>query len=442
MENHGTDKSLSDPTDKSDDENPYHSQVDPATDMSHVRGVRVGLICVLLLLASAINYLDRQTLASASARIKTEFGLVNEQYGNIEASFGYGFVIGSIVFGVLADIVSIRWLYPIVLISWSAVTAATAFAGGYQELLWLRLALGVFEAGHWPCGVRVVRALTKAGGRTMGNGLLQSGTSIGAILAPLVMLSLLTDKVESWRPAFVIVGSIGLLWVIAWFCTVRATDLPKPMKKKSKGSWRDLLQRRLVIVLVVVCLINTCWQLLRSWLHLFLHEGRGYSEQFTLLFNSAWFAATDVGCLSVGAIVLWLCSKGISVTRARQIMFTVCALLCFTMIALPVLPTGWLLLLILLISGAGALGMFPLYHAFTQDISGEHQGKITGMAGVTAWFLVPPTQKLFGRLVDTTGSYDYGLASASLLPVAAALVLWIFWGVNSDETKQASNEPA
>ncbi len=281
------------------------------------------MICGLLLLASAINYLDRQTLASASARIKTEFGLLNEQYGDIEAAFGYGFVIGSILFGFLADVISVRWLYPVVLISWSAATAATAMATGYQDLLWLRLCLGVFEAGHWPCGVRVVRALTKAGGRTMGNGVLQSGTSIGAVLAPLIMLSLLTDEVGSWRPAFAIVGGIGLLWVAGWFSIVRASDFPPAESQQTSTSWRVLLQRRMIIVLVVVCLINTAWQVFRAWLHLFLQEGRGYTEQHTLLFNSAWFAATDVGCLGVGVVVLWLCSKGITVTRARQIMFSV-----------------------------------------------------------------------------------------------------------------------
>ncbi len=411
---------------------------DSGKESAGATSTRVALICGLLLLASAINYLDRQTLASASARIKAEFGLLNEQYGDIEAAFGYGFVIGSVVFGVLADVISVRWLYPVVLISWSAVTAATALATGYQDLLWLRLGLGVFEAGHWPCGVRVVRALTRARGRTMGNGLLQSGTSIGAVLAPLIMLALLTDDVGSWRPAFAIVGSIGVLWVVAWFSTVRGSDLPRPEGKRSSVSWRVLLQRKMIIVLVVVCLINTAWQLFRAWLHLFLQEGRGYSEQHTLLFNSAWFVATDVGCLGVGVVVLWLCARGITVTGARKIMFSVCAMLCLTLIALPLLPKGWLLLMILLISGAGALGVFPLYHAFTQDISGRHQGKVTGIAGVVAWFLVPPTQKMFGRLVDVTGSYDAGLAAAACLPAVSALILWAFWGEDSDEPQPSS----
>lgn len=432
----GKDDALSGQTNQPENENSSGEPDDHVGEFTGASSRRVAVICGLLLLASAINYLDRQTLASASSRIIDEFGLLKEQYGQIEASFGYGFVIGSIVFGFLADAISVRWLYPVVLVGWSAATAATAMATGYEDLLWLRLCLGIFEAGHWPCGVRVVRALTKSGGRTMGNGLLQSGTSIGAILAPLIMLSLLTDEVGSWRPAFAIVGALGLLWVVGWFSAVRATDLPKPERKQSSGSWRVLLQRRLVVVLVVVCLINTSWQIFRAWLHLFLQEGRGYSEQHTLLFNSAWFAATDVGCLGVGVLVLWLCAKGISVTRARQIMFSVCALLCLTLVALPVLPKGVLLLLILLISGAGALGVFPLYHAFTQDISGKHQGKITGMAGVTAWFLVPRAQILFGRVVDTTGSYDYGLAAAACLPAVAAIILWLFWGEDSDESQQ------
>jgi MFS transporter, ACS family, hexuronate transporter len=286
--------------------------------------------------------------------------------------------------------------------------------------------------------VRVVRALTKAQGRTMGNGLLQSGTSIGAVLAPLIMLSLLTEELGSWRRAFVIVGSSGLVWILGWFFIVRRGDLPFVRKRDEKSSsWRTLIQRRMLVVLVVICLINTGWQVFRAWLHLFLQEGRGYSENQTLLFNSVWFAATDVGCLGVGVLVLWLCARGITVTRARQFAFAFCSALCLTMLALPILPNGPLLFLVLLFGGAGALGVFPLYHAFTQDISAEHQGKITGIAGVTAWFLVPPAQTMFGRLVDVTGSYDWGLAAAACCPAVAAVILWSFWGEMHEERSES-----
>jgi nitrate/nitrite transporter NarK len=81
----------------------------------------------------------------------------------------------------------------------------------------------------------------------------------------------------------------------------------------------------------------------------------------------------------------------------------------------------------LLLVGAGALGVFPIYHAFTQDISPHHQGKVTGVAGVAAWALGPPLQKLYGRLIDQTGSFDLGFAIAGCLPLVAFVVLWLFW---------------
>src|SRR5690349_10728853 len=76
-------------------------------------------ICGLLLLASTINYMDRQTLANASVRITTQFSLSQEQYGNLELAFGWAFAVGSIFFGVLADRFPLRWLYPVVLLLWS-----------------------------------------------------------------------------------------------------------------------------------------------------------------------------------------------------------------------------------------------------------------------------------------------------------------------------------
>src|SRR5438477_9472879 len=82
-------------------------------------------VCGLLLLASAINYMDRQTLANASVRITTQFHLSQEQYGNIELVFGWAFAVGSLAFGVISDRVAVRWLYPTILVLWSAAGFAT-----------------------------------------------------------------------------------------------------------------------------------------------------------------------------------------------------------------------------------------------------------------------------------------------------------------------------
>ncbi len=134
----------------------------------------------------------------------------------------------------------------------------------------------------------------------MGNSVLQSGTSIGAIVTPLIMTALLTDEVGSWRLPFQVVGAVGVLWVVAWIAVAPCGTLAAHASEATEtsiGWWRILFDRRMLIILAVVALINTTWQMLRAWLPKFLQEGRGFEEGETLIFNSVWFVATDIGCL-------------------------------------------------------------------------------------------------------------------------------------------------
>ena len=392
-------------------------------------------ICGLLLLASAINYMDRQTLANASVRITREFHLTQSQYGNIEAVFAYAFAAGSIVFGFLADRFSVRWLYPCVLTFWSLAGLTTGFVRNEQELLWCRMLLGFFEAGHWPCGIRTTRALLDPRERSLGNSVLQSGTSIGAIITPLIMRGLMTSELGSWRIAFQAVGAAGLLWLVLWFVLLRKADLPTPSRTPETAAdgtpqtlWSILCSRRMLIILFTIASINTTWQILRAWLPKILQESRGYSESDTLWFTSAWYLATDVGCLGAGALAVWLGKRRLTIHTSRLVVFAGCGALCASCALTPLLEKGWPLLAILLLAGAGALGVFPIYHAFTQDLSARHQGKITGLAGVAAWVLPAQAQKLFGTLADRTHSFNQGLVLAAFLPLLAALPIWWCWG--------------
>src|SRR4030095_12963048 len=125
--------------------------------------------------------MDRHARANAAVRITTQFGLKQEQYGNLELVFGWAFAVGSIVFGVLVDRMSVRWVYAVVLILCSATGFGTGLVHSYKELLICRTLLGFFEAGHWPCAIKTTQRLLDPKDRAMGNSVLQSGTSIGAI---------------------------------------------------------------------------------------------------------------------------------------------------------------------------------------------------------------------------------------------------------------------
>jgi MFS family permease len=386
----------------------------------------------MLLAASAINYMDRQTLASAAVRITTQFHLSQEQYGNIELVFGWAFAAGSLVFGVLADRVAVRWLYPAILMFWSAAGFATGLIDSYRGLLVCRTMLGFFEAGHWPCAIRTTRELLEGKDRALGNSVLQSGTSIGAIVTPLVMARVLTPQLESWKYAFQIIGLLGLAWVIVWFLLVPHGRLSSAAPSSTGGLWRVLLGRRMLVILFVLACINTSWQLLRAWLPKFLQEGRGYAEPDALYFTSLFYVATDVGCVGAGVAASWLHRRGRGVHRARMIAFFICAAATLLTTVAALLPAGWPLLVVLLVVGAGALGVFPLYHAFTQDLSAEHQGKVTGVAGVFGWAVSATAQPLFGRRIDQTGSFNLGIGLVGWLPLVALGAIWLLWG-KSDE---------
>ncbi len=366
-------------------------------------------VCGLLLLATTINYMDRQTLANAAVRIVSEFKLSKEQYGDLELAFGWAFAAGSLLFGFIADRISVRWLYPAVLFAWSLMGFLSAWTTDFSQLFICRTLLGLFEAGHWPCALKTTHLLLSPQDRTMGNSVLQSGASVGAIVTPLVMRAMMTDAPGSWRLPFQVVGAVGILWVVVWLVSIRPRDLSGMSQSNGSRSatgnsreslWNATFSRRFAVGLVLIFCIHTTWQLLRVWLPMFLQKGRGYSENDALFFNSLYFVATDIGCIAAGAVSLWLARRGLSPHTAKCRVYLFCSLLTSLTVLVAALPKGWPLLTTLLVVGAGALGVYPCYYSFVQEVSSQHIGKITGLLATLVWAISSPVHKYFGRHVD------------------------------------------
>lgn len=401
-------------------------------------------VCGLLLLASAINYMDRQTLANASVRITKEFELSEEQYGTLELGFGWAFAVGALVFGFTADRVRVRWLYPTVLLLWSLMGFATGLAESYSMLLLCRTGLGFFEAGHWPCALKTTQRLLSRDERTLGNSVLQSGTSIGAIVTPQVLKwALLSEAPGAWRMPFQILGLVGMAWIGLWFWICRgdawtnSESLPAQPESDGGGDersfWNVILSRRFLVLVIVVVGINACWHLFRVWLPMFLQKGRDYSEAASLNFNTAYYIATDIGCIAAGAASLWLVRRGLTVHAARTAVFILCGAMTALGTVAVLLPAGWVMLGVLLLVAMGSLGLFPCYYSFSQELTVRHQGKVSGLLGFWAWATSSPLHPYFGRLVDKTGSYDLGMISVCWLPLLVGVVMFFAWGHAADE---------
>lgn len=417
-------------------------------------------VCGLLLLATMLNYMDRQTLSQLATTIRAEYDLSHTQYGGLETGFGLAFASGALFFGFLADRVSVRWLYPFVLLGWSLAGIATAYAaeigvalsswepgatpgGVYFGFLACRIVLGFFEAGHWPCALITTQVILTQKDRSFGNSILQSGAAIGAILTPIIVVTMLppTDAADhyppgTWRMPFVAIGVIGMAWALPWLALVRGRDLDRsrvPLEPSAAtphdGSRQDrssLLYMFAALVVAVIS-INLSWQFLRAWLPMFLEENHGYSKKQVQWLTAGYYVAADVGCISVGFIVKWLAGRGWGVHSARMFMFAVCAGLTLLSVAFVILPAGPLLVVVLLVVAAGALGLFPNYYSFAQEPSRTHQGKVTGSLGTIAWMTSSPMQWLVGANIEATRSYATGIVMAGMTPLLALLAMLTLW---------------
>jgi ACS family hexuronate transporter-like MFS transporter len=406
-------------------------------------------VCGLLLLATMLNYMDRQTLSQLATTICTEYGLNNEQYGRLDSGFSYAFAFGALFFGFVVDRMRPYWLYPLVLVGWSLAGIATAHAArigalllgddasaseqAYAGFMACRVTLGFFESGHWPCALVTTQAILHRKDRSFGNSILQSGAALGAIFTPLVVLALRRDEPGGWQDPFVIIGYTGMLWIIPWLLLLRNADLSRQSAADAANqddadsqSTADLVRMFAVLVVVVIA-INLTWQYYRVWLPKLLEEQHGYTKQQVGWFTSAYYVATDVGCIAVGFAVKWLTQRGWEVHAARVWTFTICSGLTLLGVLVALLPASPLLLGLLLLIGAGALGLFPNYYAFTQELTRRHQGKIAGMLGTIAWIGNAQLQKFVGANIDSTDSHATSIRIAALAPVVACATLWIFW---------------
>ena len=383
-----------------------------------------------------INYMDRVTLSGASVRVTSELGLRELQYGHLELAFGWSFAAGSLVFGILADRIRVYYLYPLVLLAWSLMGVGAGWARGFEGLLLFRGLLGFFEAGHWPCALKTTFALLEEKDRTMGNSVLQSGASLGAVVTPQLLRVLMTDEPGSWRTTFVAVGAVGLLWVFLWFACLRPGDLKTPPAANGDAPKTHENERLATIltsgrfwaVALLITGAQTAWHIYRVWLMKFLVTGRGYDQSEALHFNSVYFLATDAGCLLAGAMSLWLVRRwGADAHDAKRTVYTSACLLTSLSLTLPWQDKGWLLLLTLLLIGAGALALFPCYYSFVQGLSSAHVGKLTGILSLWVWSVTSPLHSAFGLLVDRTHSYDAGLLVAGLAPWIGVLALRFLW---------------
>jgi ACS family hexuronate transporter-like MFS transporter len=411
-------------------------------------------VCGALLLATLLNYMDRQALSETATELKQRYGLDDARYGKVEQFFSYAFATGGLLFGFLTDRFGPRRLYPIVLIGWSLAGIATTFAASPEAIGWLegpgdepgtgtfrwlvmcRTVLGLFEAGHWPCALITARQILTAKDRPFGNSILQSGASAGAVITPLYVL-LVRSLGGGWQVVFWTIGAFGLLWVPLWFAIVRKGDLDRkpaaasdapgaPVPPTEPFDVVGFIRRYFVLAVTVTCL-GLSWQFIRAWLPKYLKEFHHYEPSVSAWAVAMYYISADVGCILAGFLVKVL-AGGRSVHTSRVIVF---ALWCGLTALAAVVPflggSFWVLVPVLMLVGAGILGLHPIYYALAQELPAKHMGVLAGSLSAMTWISVGTAQGMIGAHIKATGDYTPGFMVAGLAPLAALLVMALLW---------------
>lgn len=390
-------------------------------------------IVVMMLLATVVNYLDRQTLGSLATFIKADFRLNEEGYGTLEAIFGYSYAVFLIIAGFMADRWDLRWLYPIALLVWSAAGFATGFVETLFQLQVCRAVLGAGEAFNWPVAVGIIRRIIPRESQALANGIFNSGMTLGAVLTPILVLTLVGPNGEGWRRLFIIVGAAGSVWVLLWLAGTggtRAVEMARPAVDPTAPQgvvpFRDVFSMRTFwITLAIGVAVNVCWHFYRVWLPRHLVVDLKFTDRELQYLLIAFYVTADVGSIAIGLLARRLVTPQRSIERARKIVVVFAALLCLLATPVVFIPGRAVLVPLYCLVGAGIMGVFAMFYAFVQDISPGHTSKCLGLIGASVWFINSRLHPLVGHYADThshaMGKFAPMILAAGVLPILAAL---------------------
>ena len=168
----------------------------------------------VLFASTAINYIDRQTLSLLAPYLKVQYRFSNSDYANIVIAFRVAYSIGQTVFGRLMDRIGTRQGLSLSVAWYSTVSMLTSLASGFYSLASFRFLLGAGESPNWPAATKAVSEWFPKSERGLATALFDSGSSIGAAITPYLTYSIYSRW--GWRPAFMVPGVLGFLWLIAW----------------------------------------------------------------------------------------------------------------------------------------------------------------------------------------------------------------------------------
>jgi ACS family hexuronate transporter-like MFS transporter len=370
------------------------------------------VLCILLLAGTTINYLDRQTLSLMAPMMREELGLNNETLGLLFSFFYYAYTLAQFAAGGVLDRSNLRWAYGGAVLAWSMVGLMTATAGGFFSLAAFRIALGITESPNWPGALKIVSRALPPNERPLGNGIFTSGQSIGALTAPLIVLTI--ANAWGWRMGFAGVGLLGLVWFAVWTWYTRRPEFapiwPASENTSARAGYLEVLREpKFWLVAVITSTVNPILYFNVNWLPTYFNQERGVTSGSP---EMKWVLTLIFLGLDLGYLVFGFASLRVS----RRLVFSIATVLVAVAAGVPWAADRGAVLALLTVSNFG-LGMWmAMYLTFTQEVSSRAVSTAMGLAGGIGSLAGAFLMWIVGIVTERTHSFN-----GPFLAIAAAI---------------------
>jgi ACS family hexuronate transporter-like MFS transporter len=412
---------------------PAIAKTAPANHMTHQRWI----ICALLFLATVIAYLDRGVIAYLKNTLESVIpGLNDVKYGMITAAFTAAYAIGMVVAGGITDKLGTRKAFAIAISMWSVAAMLPGAAFSVITFGIAMFLLGIGEAANFPACIKTVAEWFPKRERTLATGIFNSGANVGNIMVPLLVPALVA--LVSWRGAFVVAGSAGIVWLAFWLFYYRRPEehrsvskaeldliLSDPVEKVESVPWSHVLPCKETWAFAVgKFLTDPVW-----WFYLFWIPGYLQSTFHLNLAQSRTpvvmaYAISIIGSIGGGWLFSTLMDHGKTPNVARKTTMLLCALLIAPIILTPFIHQLWVVVTLLGLATAGHQGwsanLFTLPSDMFPKSAVASVTGIGGMAGAVGGVLLQLTT---GVIVYLTHSYVTLFVIACLAYPAAFLII-------------------
>jgi len=428
-------------------------------------------ICALLFFATTVNYLDRQVLSLLAPSLSKEFNWSNSDYANITAVFQFIYAISMLFAGRIIDKLGTKKGYILAITVWSlgAIMHAYSLPVGSAFstfMVWIgvgavpisiagfmlsRAVLGFGESGNFPAAIKAVAEYFPKKERSLATGIFNSGSNVGAILAPLTVPVIALHY--GWEFAFILVGAIGFLWIIFWYFLYEIPSKQKRLskaeldyihhdceiavedsnKKEEKVAWVKLLGYKQTWAFVFgKFMTDGIWWFFLFWLPKYLEAQFNMKGTDIVLPLAVLYSMTMIGSIGGGWFPMYFINKGYNPYDGRMKAMLVIAL--FPLVVLLAQPLGYISFWMpVLLIGVGASAhqawSANIFTTVSDMFPKKAIGSIIGIGGMAGGIGGVLVSKLGGYLFDYYDALGHIQTGYTIMFVLCAVAYLIAWSV-------------